>query len=117
MASSKDQSLLDIYSTQLTNFIVASLFKLRLIDPFIVTFRALANGKTIRNNLLKPNTLSLTSLKFFVHLYIFVLPVVESIVCLHIEKMVGLEEQSLNSQLVPKYLPLILQILLTTKNK
>ncbi|CAF1453591.1 unnamed protein product [Rotaria sordida] len=76
MASSKDQSLLDIYSTQLTNFIVVSLFELRLIDPFIVTFRALAN-----------------------------------------RKMVGLEEQSLNSQLVPKYLPLILQILLTTKNK
>ncbi|CAF1414837.1 unnamed protein product [Rotaria sordida] len=76
MASSKDQSLLDIYSTQLTNFIVVSLFELRLIDPFIVTFRALAN-----------------------------------------RKIVGLEEQSLNSQLVPKYLPLILQILLTTKNK
>ncbi|CAF1572623.1 unnamed protein product [Rotaria sordida] len=76
MASSKDQSLLDIYSTQLTNFIVVLLFELRLIDPFIVTFRALAN-----------------------------------------RKMVGLEEQSLNSQLVPKYLRLILQILLTTKNK
>ncbi|CAF1451246.1 unnamed protein product [Rotaria sordida] len=76
MASSKDQSLLDIYSTQLTNFIVVSLFELRLINPFIVTFLALAN-----------------------------------------RKMVGLEEQSLNSQLVPKYLPLILQILLTTKNK
>ncbi|CAF1275041.1 unnamed protein product [Rotaria sordida] len=76
MASSKDQSLLNIYSTQLTNFIVVSLFELRLIDPFIVTFRALAN-----------------------------------------RKMVGLEEQSLNIQLVPKYLPLILQILLTTKNK
>ncbi|CAF1363172.1 unnamed protein product [Rotaria sordida] len=47
MASSKDQSLLDIYSTQLTNFIVVSLFELRLIDPFIVTFRALANRKNI----------------------------------------------------------------------
>ncbi|CAF1482008.1 unnamed protein product, partial [Rotaria sordida] len=45
MASSKDQSLLDIYSTQVTNFIVVSLFELRLIDPFIVTFRALANRK------------------------------------------------------------------------
>ncbi|CAF1481230.1 unnamed protein product [Rotaria sordida] len=47
MASSKDQSLLDIYSTPLTNFIIVSLFELRLIDPFIVTFRALANRKNI----------------------------------------------------------------------
>ncbi|CAF1534405.1 unnamed protein product, partial [Rotaria sordida] len=37
---SKDQSLLDIYSTQLTLFDVVSSFELRPIDPFVVAFRA-----------------------------------------------------------------------------
>ncbi|CAF1353151.1 unnamed protein product, partial [Rotaria sordida] len=39
----KDQSLLDIYSTQLILFDVGSSFKLRPIDPFIVAFRASTN--------------------------------------------------------------------------
>ncbi|CAF1227069.1 unnamed protein product [Rotaria sordida] len=43
--SKQDQSLLDIYSTQLTLFDVVSSFKLRPIDPFVVAFRA----STIRN--------------------------------------------------------------------
>ncbi|CAF5161726.1 unnamed protein product, partial [Rotaria sp. Silwood1] len=38
-----DQSLLDIYSTQLTLFDVVSSVALRSIDPFVVAFRALAN--------------------------------------------------------------------------
>ncbi|CAF4290052.1 unnamed protein product, partial [Rotaria sordida] len=39
----KDQSLLDIYSTQLILFDVVSSFELRPIDPFIVAFRASTN--------------------------------------------------------------------------
>ncbi|CAF4203162.1 unnamed protein product, partial [Rotaria sordida] len=42
---SKDQSLLNIYSTQLTLFDVVSSFELRPVDPFVVAFRA----STIRN--------------------------------------------------------------------
>ncbi|CAF1454098.1 unnamed protein product [Rotaria sp. Silwood1] len=38
-----DQSLLDIYSTQLTLFDVVSSVALRSIDPFVVAFRALVN--------------------------------------------------------------------------
>ncbi|CAF1406993.1 unnamed protein product [Rotaria sordida] len=41
-----DQSLLNIYSTQLTLFDVVSSFELRPIDPFVVAFRA----STIRND-------------------------------------------------------------------
>ncbi|CAF5111118.1 unnamed protein product, partial [Rotaria sp. Silwood1] len=36
-----DQSLLDIYSTQLTLFDVVSSVALRSTDPFVVAFRAL----------------------------------------------------------------------------
>ncbi|CAF5111631.1 unnamed protein product, partial [Rotaria sp. Silwood1] len=36
-----DQSLLDIYSTQLALFIVVSSVELRPIDPFVIAFRAL----------------------------------------------------------------------------
>ncbi|CAF5102822.1 unnamed protein product [Rotaria sp. Silwood1] len=36
-----DQSLLDIYSTQLTLFDVVSSAALRSIDPFVIAFRAL----------------------------------------------------------------------------
>ncbi|CAF4171381.1 unnamed protein product [Rotaria sordida] len=43
--SKQDQSLLNIYSTQLTLFDVVSSFELRPIDPFVVAFRA----STIRN--------------------------------------------------------------------
>ncbi|CAF4152219.1 unnamed protein product, partial [Rotaria sordida] len=39
----KDQSLLNIYSTQLILFDVGSSFELRPIDPFIVAFRASTN--------------------------------------------------------------------------
>ncbi|CAF3733226.1 unnamed protein product [Rotaria sp. Silwood1] len=38
---SQDQSLLDIYSTQLTLFDVVSSVELRSIDPFVIAFRAL----------------------------------------------------------------------------
>ncbi|CAF3830435.1 unnamed protein product [Rotaria sp. Silwood1] len=38
---SQDQSLLNIYSTQLTLFDVVSSVALRSIDPFVVAFRAL----------------------------------------------------------------------------
>ncbi|CAF5174414.1 unnamed protein product, partial [Rotaria sp. Silwood1] len=38
---SQDQSLLDIYPTQLTLFDVVSSVALRSIDPFVVAFRAL----------------------------------------------------------------------------
>ncbi|CAF5130034.1 unnamed protein product, partial [Rotaria sp. Silwood1] len=38
---SQDQSLLDIYSTQLILFDVVSSLALRSIDPFVVAFRAL----------------------------------------------------------------------------
>ncbi|CAF0926570.1 unnamed protein product [Rotaria sordida] len=41
--SKQDQSLLDIYSTQLILFDVVSSFELRPIDPFIVAFRASTN--------------------------------------------------------------------------
>jgi hypothetical protein len=37
------KSLLDIYSTQLTLFDVVSSVALRPIDPFVITFRVLAN--------------------------------------------------------------------------
>ncbi|CAF5065623.1 unnamed protein product, partial [Rotaria sp. Silwood1] len=37
---SQDQSLLDIYSTQLTLFDVVSSVALRSIDPFVIAFRA-----------------------------------------------------------------------------
>ncbi|CAF4305709.1 unnamed protein product, partial [Rotaria sordida] len=38
-----DQSLLDIYSTQVILFDVVSSFELRPIDPFVVAFRASTN--------------------------------------------------------------------------
>ncbi|CAF5016406.1 unnamed protein product, partial [Rotaria sp. Silwood1] len=38
-----DQSLSDIYSTQLTLFDVVSSVELRSIDPFVVAFQALVN--------------------------------------------------------------------------
>ncbi|CAF5054023.1 unnamed protein product, partial [Rotaria sp. Silwood1] len=38
---SQDQSLLDIYSTQLILFDVVSSVALRSIDPFVVAFRAI----------------------------------------------------------------------------
>ncbi|CAF3433103.1 unnamed protein product, partial [Rotaria sp. Silwood2] len=38
---SQDQSLLDIYSTQLTLFDVVSSVELRPIDSFVIAFRAL----------------------------------------------------------------------------
>ncbi|CAF5101829.1 unnamed protein product, partial [Rotaria sp. Silwood1] len=38
---SQDQSLLDIYSTQLTLVDVVSSVELRSIDPFVIAFRAL----------------------------------------------------------------------------
>ncbi|CAF5173210.1 unnamed protein product, partial [Rotaria sp. Silwood1] len=37
---SQDQSLLNIYSTQLTLFDVVSSVALRSIDPFVIAFRA-----------------------------------------------------------------------------
>ncbi|CAF5144237.1 unnamed protein product, partial [Rotaria sp. Silwood1] len=40
---SQDQSLLDIYSTQLILFDVVSSVALRSIDPFVVAFRAIVN--------------------------------------------------------------------------
>ncbi|CAF5083336.1 unnamed protein product, partial [Rotaria sp. Silwood1] len=40
---SQNQSLLDIYSTQLTLFVVVSSAALRSIDPFVIAFRALGN--------------------------------------------------------------------------
>ncbi|CAF2804314.1 unnamed protein product [Rotaria sp. Silwood2] len=45
--SSKGQSLLDIYSTQLTLFDVVSSVALRPIDPFVVAFRSLGNRNDI----------------------------------------------------------------------
>ena len=44
---SKTQSLLDIYSTQLTLFDVVSSVALRPIDPFVVAFRTLANRNAL----------------------------------------------------------------------
>ncbi|CAF4728355.1 unnamed protein product, partial [Rotaria sp. Silwood2] len=47
--------------------------------------------------------------------YISVLRLAELIVCRRIEMMLTLDEQTLNKQLLPKYLPSILQILSTSK--
>ncbi|CAF1500410.1 unnamed protein product [Rotaria sp. Silwood1] len=83
---SQDQSLLDIYPTQLTLFDVVSSVALRSIDPFVVAFRAL-----------------LQVINFFcegIHLD-------ESglLLVLLIEQFLPLP---LYKQLLPKYLPLIL---------
>ncbi|CAF1318201.1 unnamed protein product, partial [Rotaria sordida] len=48
--------------------------------------------------------------------YISILRLAELIVCRRIEMMLTLDEQTLNKQLLPKYLPAILQILSTSKN-
>ncbi|CAF1329008.1 unnamed protein product [Rotaria sp. Silwood1] len=48
---------------------------------------------------------------------ISVLRLAELFICRHIEMILTLDKQSLNKQLLPKYLSLILQILSTTKNK
>jgi len=48
--------------------------------------------------------------------YLSVLRLAELIVCRRIEMMLTLDEQTLNNQLMPKYLPLILQTLSTSQN-
>jgi len=48
--------------------------------------------------------------------YLSVLRLAELIVCRRIEMMLTLDEQTLNNQLMPKYLPLILQTLSSSQN-
>ncbi|CAF5021000.1 unnamed protein product, partial [Rotaria sp. Silwood1] len=57
-----DQSLLDIYSTQLTLFDVVSSVALRSTDPFVVAFRAL-NDVLLSVNGTRDETFSATLLR------------------------------------------------------
>ncbi|CAF1042751.1 unnamed protein product [Rotaria sordida] len=100
---------------QIYNFILAKQFRTIVND-----FRQLLIHDETVHCLDKFSYLTILILlieQFLILPRISVLGLAELFICRHIEMMSTLDEQSLNKQLLPKYLSLILQILSTTKNK
>ncbi|CAF2597611.1 unnamed protein product [Rotaria sp. Silwood2] len=99
------RQIVDVLLVHLQSYVTIVLFdavssvELRPIDPFVIAFRAFNENGLVLVLLIE---------QFLPLQYISVLRLTELIVYDRIETMLTLDQQTLNKQLLPKYLPLIL---------